>query len=230
MIRAVWDELKGQRATGGMAYPEHLSRSGQAEIASKTTTKLPTQEHTLGTWIEVLYENIPTRVLWFGTRRSVCPAGENRAVGDSKTPHSERSRHIRSRSGPGLRSPTMVVVSEIHLALRTIVGLDLFGDFETEARNGSARADGRTSRLLQPPSLFAIRSELRKPTSSAAVGISISQQADAQQRFRPVRVRRHWPELRDLVVIAGAGSNRTRPKNPSESRWFHHHCSPCLRP
>jgi hypothetical protein len=41
-------------------------------------------------------------------------------------------------------------LSEIQLALGTIAGVGLFGNFETEAHNVSAHAVERTSRFLQP--------------------------------------------------------------------------------
>ena len=111
----------------------------------------------------------------FGTRRPVCPATENHVLGDIKNPRPEKSRHIRSRGGRALFSQYHSRLSEIQLALWTIVGVGLFGNFETEAHNVSAHAVERTSRFLQPLSLFAIRSALRRLTSSAAIAIWISQ-------------------------------------------------------
>jgi hypothetical protein len=106
-------------------------------------------------------------------------------------------------------------------ALGTLVGLDLYGDFETEARK---RLGAR-----------AVRSGPRTQTSSAVASRPGSPAASTafwcNSASRSVRIQRgSWRELTGVVDFAGTRIPSVRADGPPESHWFHHHCSPCLRP
>ena len=184
----------------------------------------------------VLDANILIRaILGQRVRRILEAHADNISFFIPETAYAEAEEHLATLVAKHGGDPTKALAFLRSIAaLGTLVGLDLYGDFETEARKCLNTCDPDTGRFSRPPLLSAVRSGLRTRTSSAV----------ASQRGRPPASTASWHnsarlpfgltsfgrECTGAVDIVGGRFELYGPNEPSESRWVLYHCSFCRRP